>query len=94
MSFSDEPCKSYIPVILPQPGVWAETLHKLDVYDKDGNLVRVDEPHTWYEVTDTRIKWETIGVVVICDMVRLNDNQDKMDEAAFEVIYREDRFGY
>lgn len=87
-----------IQVNLPFPGETFQSTVKLDVFDNDGNLVRVDNSDTWYEVVDFRVKWvEADNIVkgrfwVEVDIVRIDEEADKLDESPFTVIYREDHF--
>jgi hypothetical protein len=87
-----------ITVELPYLGETFKSTLKLDVFDKEGELVRVDEADTWYEVVDTRLKWEkfdnslTPHLWVICDLVRIDEESEKLDEPTFEVIYHERHF--
>lgn len=83
-----------IQVNLPFPGEVVQSTIKLDVYDEEGNSVRVDEEGTWYEVVQAGIKWEENHYEVICDIVRIDDEAEKLPEAAFSVMWVERHFTF
>lgn len=76
-----------IMVELPFPGEWFFTTVDRDFYDKEGTPVRTDKAGTWYEVTETRTKWNGTGFDVICDVKRIGDNEEVLDEPAQETLY-------
>lgn len=81
-----------IQVTLPEPGEMMKNTLKLDFYDKSGEYVRTDDVDTWYEVVDFRVKYVDGAFQVEVDIVRIDDEAEKLDEAVVTTVYREEWF--